>query len=72
MLAQKAGDFGNDAVPDAGDGTLVQCHEYSTHYDDNQHAADENLRIQNLWNGIETYAALLAGLGAKWGVRPTP
>ena len=41
-------------------------------YDDNQHAADENLRIQNLWNGIETYAALLAGLGAKWGARPTP
>ena len=41
-------------------------------YDDNQHAADENLRMQNLWNGIETYAALLAGLGAKWGARPTP
>jgi len=41
-------------------------------YDDNQHAADENLRVQNLWDGIETYAALLAGLGAKWGARPTP
>ena len=41
-------------------------------YDDNQHAADENLRIQNLWDGIETYSALLAGLGAKWGARPTP
>ena len=41
-------------------------------YDDNQHAADENLRIQNLWNGIETYSALLAGLGAQWGTRPTP
>ena len=41
-------------------------------YDDNQHAADENLRIQNLWDGIETYAALLAGLGAKWGAKPVP
>ena len=41
-------------------------------YDDNQHAADENLRVQNLWDGIETYAALLAGLGTKWGARPTP
>ncbi len=28
-------------------------------YDDNQHAANENLRLQNLWNGIETMASLL-------------
>jgi acetylornithine deacetylase/succinyl-diaminopimelate desuccinylase-like protein len=28
-------------------------------YDDNQHAANENLRMQNLWNGVETMAALL-------------
>jgi acetylornithine deacetylase/succinyl-diaminopimelate desuccinylase-like protein len=41
-------------------------------YDDNQHAADENLRIQNLWDGIETYAALLAGLGKIWGERAVP
>ncbi|MGI9086135.1 MAG: M20/M25/M40 family metallo-hydrolase [Chthoniobacterales bacterium] len=32
-------------------------------HDDNQHAADENLRLQNLWDGIEVYAALFAGLG---------
>ena len=41
-------------------------------YDDNQHAANENLRIQNLWNGIETYAALLAGIGDRWSPRPVP
>ena len=41
-------------------------------YDDNQHAANENLRIQNLWNGIEAYAALLAGIGERWGPRPVP
>jgi acetylornithine deacetylase/succinyl-diaminopimelate desuccinylase-like protein len=29
-------------------------------YDDNQHAANENLRLQNLWDGIETMSALLA------------
>lgn len=29
-------------------------------YDDNQHAANENLRLQNLWDGIETMAALMA------------
>ncbi len=28
-------------------------------YDDNQHAANENLRLQNLWDGTETMAALL-------------
>jgi acetylornithine deacetylase/succinyl-diaminopimelate desuccinylase-like protein len=41
-------------------------------YDDNQHAANENLRIQNLWNGIETYVALLAGIGERWNPRPVP
>ena len=41
-------------------------------YDNNQHAADENLRLQNLWDGIETYAALLAGIGRTWGDRPVP
>jgi acetylornithine deacetylase/succinyl-diaminopimelate desuccinylase-like protein len=31
-------------------------------HDDNQHAADENLRLQNLWDGIDVYAALFADL----------
>ncbi|MFL6531580.1 MAG: M20/M25/M40 family metallo-hydrolase [Chthoniobacterales bacterium] len=34
-------------------------------HDDNQHAADENLRLQNLWDGIEIYAALFSGLAAE-------
>jgi acetylornithine deacetylase/succinyl-diaminopimelate desuccinylase-like protein len=29
-------------------------------HDDNQHAANENLRLQNLWDGVETMAALIA------------
>jgi hypothetical protein len=29
-------------------------------HDDNQHAANENLRVQNLWDGIDTMAALFA------------
>ena len=41
-------------------------------YDDNQHAADENLRVKNLWDGIETYSALLAEMGRVWGARPVP
>ena len=35
-------------------------------HDNNQHAANENLRLQNLWDGIETCAALLARLGYAW------
>jgi acetylornithine deacetylase/succinyl-diaminopimelate desuccinylase-like protein len=31
-------------------------------HDNNQHAANENLRLQNLWDGINTYAALMAAL----------
>ncbi|HWM91844.1 MAG TPA: M20/M25/M40 family metallo-hydrolase [Thermoanaerobaculia bacterium] len=31
-------------------------------HDNNQHAAHENLRLQNLWDGIEVFAALFAGL----------
>jgi acetylornithine deacetylase/succinyl-diaminopimelate desuccinylase-like protein len=29
-------------------------------HDDNQHAANENLRLKNLWDGVETMAALMA------------
>ena len=28
-------------------------------HDNNQHSHDENLRVQNLWDGIELMAALL-------------
>jgi acetylornithine deacetylase/succinyl-diaminopimelate desuccinylase-like protein len=31
-------------------------------YDNHQHGPDENLRLGNLWDGIETYAVLLADL----------
>ena len=34
-------------------------------YDDNQHARNENLRLGNLWDGIDVYAGLLADL--NWG-----
>ncbi|MGH9658794.1 MAG: M20/M25/M40 family metallo-hydrolase, partial [Bryobacteraceae bacterium] len=35
-------------------------------YDNNQHAANENLRLGNLWDGIEMYAGLLVRLGREW------
>jgi acetylornithine deacetylase/succinyl-diaminopimelate desuccinylase-like protein len=38
----------------------------TVNYDNNQHAADENLRLQNLWDGIEAFAALFARLGLDW------
>jgi len=28
-------------------------------YDNNQHAENENIRIQNLWDGIEIFASLM-------------
>jgi acetylornithine deacetylase/succinyl-diaminopimelate desuccinylase-like protein len=31
--------------------------------DNNQHAANENLRVGNLWMGMELYSTLMAGLG---------
>ena len=31
-------------------------------HDNNQHAANENVRIQNLWDGIEMFAALFTNL----------
>jgi len=35
-------------------------------HDNNQHAADENLRLQNLWDGIEVFAAVMTRLGEAW------
>jgi acetylornithine deacetylase/succinyl-diaminopimelate desuccinylase-like protein len=31
-------------------------------HDDNQHAADENVRLQNLWDGLEVFAAFFSSL----------
>lgn len=35
-------------------------------HDDNQHAANENLRLQNLWDGIQLFAGIEAELGRNW------
>ncbi len=40
-------------------------------HDDNQHAEDENIRLQNLWDGIEVFAALFSGLGQAGVVSDT-
>ena len=39
-------------------------------HDNNQHSVNENLRMQNLFDGIEVYAGVLARLGSYWSVRP--
>jgi acetylornithine deacetylase/succinyl-diaminopimelate desuccinylase-like protein len=41
-------------------------------YDNNQHAANENLRFQNLWDGIELFAAVMARLGHEWKESAVP
>ncbi|HEY6352126.1 MAG TPA: M20/M25/M40 family metallo-hydrolase [Candidatus Angelobacter sp.] len=38
----------------------------SANYDDNQHAANENLKLKNLWDGIALYAGILGTLGQYW------
>jgi acetylornithine deacetylase/succinyl-diaminopimelate desuccinylase-like protein len=35
-------------------------------HDNNQHAANENVRIGNVREGIAWYAALFARLGSEW------
>jgi acetylornithine deacetylase/succinyl-diaminopimelate desuccinylase-like protein len=35
-------------------------------HDNAQHAANENLRLQNLWDGIETYGLIVARLESEW------
>jgi acetylornithine deacetylase/succinyl-diaminopimelate desuccinylase-like protein len=35
-------------------------------HDNNQHAPNENLRLQNLWDGVELYAQVMARLGEVW------
>jgi acetylornithine deacetylase/succinyl-diaminopimelate desuccinylase-like protein len=35
-------------------------------HDNNQHAANENLRLQNFWDGIEVCASLIVRLGSVW------
>jgi acetylornithine deacetylase/succinyl-diaminopimelate desuccinylase-like protein len=39
-------------------------------HDDNQHASNENLRLQNLWDGITVFAGIEARLGHAWSGTP--
>jgi len=35
-------------------------------HDNNQHGSNENLRLQNLWDGIEVFGVVMARLNALW------
>jgi acetylornithine deacetylase/succinyl-diaminopimelate desuccinylase-like protein len=35
-------------------------------HDNNQHSANENLRMQNLFDGIDVFAGVMARLGTYW------
>lgn len=39
-------------------------------HDDNQHASNENLRLQNLWDGIAVFAGIEARAGRAWRTAP--
>ena len=59
-------------LPTAGGSLPINLFQQDTHapviafpianHDDNQHAANENLRLQNLWDGIEVFASFFASL----------
>jgi acetylornithine deacetylase/succinyl-diaminopimelate desuccinylase-like protein len=38
----------------------------TVNHDNSQHAANENLRLQNLWDGMVVYAGIMADLGRRW------
>jgi acetylornithine deacetylase/succinyl-diaminopimelate desuccinylase-like protein len=38
----------------------------TANYDDNQHAANENLKLKNLWDGITVFAGVFGELGQQW------
>jgi acetylornithine deacetylase/succinyl-diaminopimelate desuccinylase-like protein len=38
----------------------------TVNHDNSQHAKDENLRVQILWDGIEIFASVMARLGPVW------
>jgi acetylornithine deacetylase/succinyl-diaminopimelate desuccinylase-like protein len=37
-------------------------------HDNNQHGENENVRLQNLWDGIELFASLFHRIGGEWQV----
>ena len=39
-------------------------------HDNSQHAANENLRLQNLLDGMQVYAGIIAHLGRVWSDTP--
>jgi acetylornithine deacetylase/succinyl-diaminopimelate desuccinylase-like protein len=39
-------------------------------HDNNQHASNENLRLQNLFDGMQVYAGIIAHLGRIWSETP--
>lgn len=42
----------------------------TVNHDNSQHAKDENIRLQNVWDGIEVFAGLMTKIGAEWAVVP--
>ncbi len=39
-------------------------------HDNNQHAENENLRVQNMWDAIEMFGGLIVHLGREWTAHP--
>ena len=42
----------------------------TVNHDNSQHAKDENLRLQNLWDAIEVFSGVMTKMGTQWGPVP--
>ena len=68
VLPTMGGSVGMSTFYDVLHTPLIQVP--TVNYDDNQHAANENLRLQNLFDSIEWFGGLMADLGKTWRITP--
>ena len=60
LLPTAGGSLPMDLFQQGNNTPVIACP--TVNHDDNQHAANENVRLQNLWDGIEVFAAFFSGL----------
>ena len=63
LLPTAGGSLPMDLFQQSNNVPVIACP--IVNHDDNQHAANENVRLQNLWDGIEVFAAFFSGLESQ-------
>ena len=60
LIKHHGGSLPLDLFQQSNDIPVIACP--IANHDNNRHAANENLRLQNLWDGIEVFAAFFSCL----------